>query len=258
MVNVANSINSRFGIGYAEYGSDSDPFNPNQIRFGDHAAEVHLFRSSDEALNFLKNILASGSPVVVFLNTGPVSVDFADVSDFWSTRSGDVSGHYMTVTGYDEKYIYLNDPTEPEGTAKDLPTSIENFLKAWEETFSPEVGSSGPFWMLYFLETGEQPEAADVLDWNLQVGMSAPDQIRAFAGNPGEDDFSCFSYREMARLRLEFANYLESNGFPEIAALYREAGNLFGAIGMDPQNLTGQLNAVADLEEEALALMANP
>ncbi|MGG3468317.1 C39 family peptidase [Neobacillus pocheonensis] len=79
--------------------------------------------------DLLKKI-SQGHPVWIITTTS-----FAPVSVFqtWDTPQGKIditfSEHSVVITGYDENYIYINDPY---GT-KNKKLDRENFIKAWEQ-----------------------------------------------------------------------------------------------------------------------------
>lgn len=252
MVNVVDMLGASFGLGLADFGSDSDTFNPNAISFTENAADVTYLRSSGEALDFLRRVLSSGRPVVVYINAEHVADSFAEVSTFWTNSVGSAASHYMTVTGYDADFIYLNDPTEPNGEAKNLTAPIEDFILAWEDTLTEELPPLGPFWMLYLIDTGAPASIERVLSWNAEVAAGSVDHLWSFSESPSDSEFSCFSYREIARGRLEFADYLAQNGLDDLAELYRQSGEIFGSIGLQPDNLISQLINSAEMEEAAL------
>ena len=72
-------------------------------------------------------------PVWVIINT-----DFSELSDkdfeVWYTTYGPVQitykQHSVLLTGYDEKYVYFNDPLDKK---RNRQIFIEEFEKAWEQ-----------------------------------------------------------------------------------------------------------------------------
>ncbi|RDU36850.1 hydrolase [Neobacillus piezotolerans] len=82
--------------------------------------------------------LAGGSPVWVIINTAYAPLQEANFKT-WDTPEGKVkitfNMHSVAVTGFDEDYIYFNDPY---GT-KDRKADRNNFIKAWEQMGSQAV-----------------------------------------------------------------------------------------------------------------------
>ncbi|WP_409271029.1 C39 family peptidase [Neobacillus sp. SCS-31] len=82
--------------------------------------------------------LAAGSPVWVIINTLYAPLGEANFKT-WDTPEGQVKitfkMHSVALTGFDENYIYFNDPY---GT-KDRKADRNNFIKAWEQMGSQAV-----------------------------------------------------------------------------------------------------------------------
>lgn len=77
--------------------------------------------------------IAAGSPVWVI-----VSIDFQPVPEdgwrTWHTRQGDIRvsfmEHSVLLTGYDEHYVYFNDPQKERGGSK---AEKSAFIEAWKQ-----------------------------------------------------------------------------------------------------------------------------
>ncbi|WP_316571629.1 C39 family peptidase [Neobacillus sp. YIM B06451] len=82
--------------------------------------------------------LAAGSPVWVIINTLYAPLGESNFTT-WDTPEGQVKitfkMHSVALTGFDENYIYFNDPY---GT-KDRKADRNNFIKAWEQMGSQAV-----------------------------------------------------------------------------------------------------------------------
>lgn len=82
--------------------------------------KVILFDNKGEALEKLKELVSSGNLVIIV---------------------GHYGNHYMVVTGYDDNYIYLNDPGADkvffekvdyqDGYQKEMKMLVDNFLEQW-------------------------------------------------------------------------------------------------------------------------------
>jgi hypothetical protein len=218
---------------------------------------VLYFDGADQALAYLQQAVAAGHPVVVHIDFYYVYDDFAAVSTHWQTGVGkDHASHFMTVTGYDADTIILNDPTDPTEAATNLPAGIGNFMLAWENAMDiigmPPIG---PYWMLYLAEAGQAPAAEDIIAWNADMAKTAPDEIRRFAANPNGEEFTRFMLNELARGRLEFANFLEQNGEAEAAVLYLQSSERLSTLVFQEVITTADVMPIAELEAQALALL---
>lgn len=97
-------------------------------------AEDLTGKSFDEVIGKL----AGGSPVWVIINTVYAPLGDANFTT-WDTPEGKVEitykMHSVALTGFDENYIYFNDPY---GT-KDRKADRNNFIKAWKQMGSQAV-----------------------------------------------------------------------------------------------------------------------
>jgi len=216
------------------------PPPPTEFNFKESAKEFKCFSNKEEATHYLKSIISSDKPVLVHLDLYYVADDFAKISPLWASWEKSHAGHFMTVTGYDENYVYINDPIEPDLAIKNMPTSHKNFLEAWKNGNNPKfMGHKlGPYWMLYFKDKAKRKSIKEIIAWNREISENTAFEI-------GEA-LNYFFIGEMAVGRLEFAKFLERNGYQNAANLYREAGNLYLK-----QPTIDELSLIADKEEEA-------
>ncbi len=212
---------------------------PTQFNFKESAKEVKYFSNEEEAIRYLKSIISSGKPVLVHLDFYYVTDDFAKISPFWAWEKFHDSD-FMTVTGYDEDYIYINNSIDPDLAIKNMPTSYKNFLEAWENGANPQMKGHklGPYWMLYLKDKAKRKSIKEIMAWNREISKNAAFEI-------GEA-LNYFFIGEMAVGRLEFAKFLERNGYQNAANLYREAGNLYLK-----KPTIDELSLIAGKEEEA-------
>ena len=219
--------------------SPAGPEPPAQFNFKESAKEVKYFSNKEEAARYLKSIISSGKPVMVHLDLYYVTDDFAKISPSWAWEKFHGS-HFMTVTGYDENYVYINDPTDSDLAIKNMPTSYKNFLEAWENGANPQVMGHklGPYWMLYLKDETKRKSIKEIMAWNKEISENTAFEIR--------EALNYEMIGEMAVGRLEFAKFLERNGYKEAASLYREAGNLYLK---KPE--VNDLFLIADKEEQA-------
>lgn len=77
--------------------------------------------------------LSKGDPIWVIINSTYVPLK-EDAFEMWHTPTGIVKvtskEHAVVMTGYDDQYIYINDPLHPY---KNRPVNRNDFKKAWEQ-----------------------------------------------------------------------------------------------------------------------------
>jgi len=211
-----------------------------------------------EAFELLKRLVSSDIPVEVHLDLFPIREPlstytsyFKRVFEFMGSRHTD---HYFTVTGYDESFVYLNDPTEKAaGMGNDIPVDISDFLSAWKNGNHPSLDEScrlGPYWMLFLGKRGTVKSADELLSWNKDIAAKAPGDIRKAADNPSIS--SLLHCNQMYRARKEFGVFMKQNGHIEAGNMFVEAAELFRGLCQSP-NPKADLLRIADLQEQALA-----
>ena len=86
-----------------------------------------------ESIDTVYERVRSGSPVWVIVNSRFTSLPDSEF-ETWNTQSGEVEityrEHSVVVVGYDENYVYLNDPLASEPYTS---VSREAFEAAWEQ-----------------------------------------------------------------------------------------------------------------------------
>lgn len=252
---LADNLNTSFTLGLKDGGNDSAFYYPSQLRFGSQAKEVIYFDDAEDSFAYLKSVVSSGNPVVIYIDCYYLYDDFALASDFWkNSMEKDHYDHYMVVTGYDKNNVYLNDPTDPTEAAANIPAKIENFMKAWEKV-SEIAQKLGPFWMIYLSDPVSQKPFNEIISWNTVMSKDAVFEIRKFAEKPNSLESTCFLLNELGRARTEFSNYLRKNGMAEPASLYKESGDVFSEIAFDMAVTTEKLNIIINKESEAMQLL---
>ena len=205
----------------------------------------------------MKRVISSDIPVMVHLDINFIKdALIANTSYMYCAFAFAGEGHldhYVTVTGYDEEYVYLNDPTESvEGMGKDIPANISDFLSAWENGANPalEEGSRmGPCWMLFLGERGMAKTPEELVAWNKDIAARAPGDIRKAAERP--NIMPLIHCSEMGRARYEFGAFLKENGYEEAGEIFLQISKLFQGLDISP-NQRGDMERIADLQEEAL------
>jgi len=205
----------------------------------------------------LKRAVGAGRPVMVYLNMFHVHDDFSQISKFWHDVLGkDKATHYMVVKGYDLENVYLNDPTDPTNAAGSLSAKWEDFMQAWGDTTDiPNAPPLGPFWMLYLESSGEIPGPKEMISLNLLRAIEAPAEIRSFAENVSDSEFTLFLLLELGNARKRFGEYLSRNGEAAGGDLYQQAGESIKQAVFSKTIDSGTMKQIADLEEEAIALL---
>ncbi|HEB46808.1 MAG TPA: hypothetical protein ENI19_03875, partial [Candidatus Nealsonbacteria bacterium] len=147
---------------------------PTQFNFKESAKEVKYFSNKEEATRYLKSIISSDKPVLVHLDLYYVTDDFAKISPSWAWEKFHAS-HFMIVTGYDENYVYINDPDDPDLAIKNMPASYKNFLEAWENGANPQMEGHklGPYWMLYLKDKAKRKSIKEIMAWNREISENA-------------------------------------------------------------------------------------
>jgi hypothetical protein len=228
-------------------------WDPEQIKVNvkDAAKKIEYFNDEDEAFDFLKRAIASGYPVEVKIN----------LIHLYQNNPNLQISHHMVVNGYDEKYVYMNDPNDPDKPAK-LKFGIQLFKSAWSNIKEPmQPANNGPLWMLFIKKTGKAKTMDDILAWNKQRASRTPSEIRLLSGDfpsdkiePSNDALGAYvRIQDLAGMRAEYANFLKKNGKTDAAALYQQSSDLwYGLIKSNTRS--DDLKKIADLEEKAQSL----
>lgn len=262
ITNASRNLDAPFIIGLAYGGSDSA--DPGNFGLKNKASKTFYFKDYNEALNHLKAVIASNHPVMVFLDHTYIHDDFAKVSSYWKSKTKPNSttfwlSSFFVVTGYDEEYIYIDDPGDPTQAGTDLPARIENFKLAWEKSGQGgknlNTNNLGPYWMFYLQELGKGKSAEEILAWNISAGKDTPDEIMKFGTNPKNSAVLGGTLGHLSVGRAAFADYLDKNGKAEAATLYRKSSNLIWLLKQPKELTTANIAALADLEKQALALL---
>jgi len=225
------------------------------------AKQVFWMESEDEVFNLLKRLISSGIPVEVYLDCNFVKEALVANTSYWETifnfhetyLGSRHASHYFVATGYDESFVYLNDPTEKQaGMGKDIPVDISGFLSAWQNGNHPTFAEEeriGPYWMLFLGKKGTAKSLDELLSWNKDIAVKAPEEIRKAADNPNIN--SLIHCGNMYRARQEFGAFLKRNGYQEAGDIFIEIAELFSGL-CQSQNQQADLLRIADLQEQAL------
>lgn len=222
----------------------------------EEAKGIFWAQDEDDAFNLLKRVISSGIPVAVHLDLAPIERPMSAHTS-WAGKALQVMAHvdhYMTVTGYDKSYVYLNDPSEKApGWGKDIPVGIAGFLNAWKNGNHQAFGAEsriGPYWMLFLGKRGTAKSVSELLSWNKQIAAKAPEEIRKAANKP--NIMGLVHSNEMYRSRKEFGAFLQANGHQEAGSMFLQAADLLKGLSRS-WNKKRDLLKLADLQEQALA-----
>jgi hypothetical protein len=262
ITNASSNLGASFILGLATGGSDS--VDPTNFGLKNKALKTVYFKDGDEALNYLKTVIASNHPVLVFLDHTYIYDDFAKVSSYWksSTKPDSTTfwlSSFFTVTGYDEEYIYIDDPGDPTQAGADLPTKVGNFNLAWEKSgqggTNLNTNNLGPYWMFYLPQLGDRKSVDDTIAWNAAVGKDTPTEIMTFSTNLIDSTLLKGTLGHLSVGRAAFADYLDKNGKADAAALYRKSSSLIWSLNQLKNLTPSNVTALSDLEQQALALL---
>lgn len=241
IMHAADGLGYNYNLGVKNSGTA----NSYAATFTSNASRLLSFSSESEAVRQLEIVINSGRPLMVHLDSYYVKDEFAKTSEFWKNNWGDAhSSHFMVVTGYNDTHVYINDPTEPDLSIKNMEVPIESFLDAWYYGNQVEEGAQlGPYWMLYLdWNTNNRTSVERILEWNYDISSDTYDQIKK---SSNEGDFG-----ELGVGRREFGNFLIANGYEEAGESYVELGELY----LTTPNIE-EMKTVADLEDEARDLL---
>lgn len=225
------------------------------------AQQIISMEDEDGIFELLKRLISSDTPVMVHLDVTLLKEALVSYCPYWETifewqetyMASTHIDHYMTVTGYDESFVYLNDPTD--GTAdggKDIPVAIADFLNSWKNGNHPSFAEEsliGPYWMLFLGERGAATSTSELLSWNRDIATEAVSEIRQATNDPTVSEL--IHCNGMYRAREEFGAFLQENGYTEAGDIFLEISQLFAGLcqSSDPG---ADLLEIADLLEQAL------
>jgi len=135
--NVRIAYSKNYVEEYADFYNSQLLVNP--------AEQTILFDDQDGAFNYLKSLISSDVLVMIVVHNG---------------------NHFVIATGYDEDYIYTNDPGWDNGydykidsgpDLKQRRIAIDDFLKEWsisgqEEEIGGKIGFPGDYGMIWLVE----------------------------------------------------------------------------------------------------------
>ncbi len=212
--------------------------------------------SEGELIDRLKDLIASGSPAIVWLD-----------NDAWWTRYFEsITGgpEPLVVTGYDENYIYAHvSTTDPSDENRSVP--VNSFSDGWGGQITPII--------LYLIETGEKKTDSEILSELKIHAENAPAKLRACAdgiengtvslGVPGTMSLS-FNLEQYGALRDNVSVYLREQGYEEMAGIFENSADKFWRAyetyeatdggGNTPNEVAEILREIAEIENRAYNL----
>ena len=225
------------------------------------AKQIISTSDEDESFELLKRLISSDIPVMVHLDINFMRESlinycpyWKDIFDWQDAHMGSTHiDHYMPVSGYDQSFVYLNDPTEKqEDLGTDIPIGITDFLTAWKNGNHPsfsEESHIGPYWMLFLGERKTTKSADELISWNKGIAAEAVSRIRQAAEKPNVNE--TIHCNGMYRARKEFGAFLEQAGCEEAGNMFIEISELFRGL-CQSSNPKADLLRIADLQEQSL------
>ena len=232
--------------------SNRDTERRTDLDFDNSAANIITFDSTERALNCIRTVIASGNPVLVHLDTIFVRDELRQSSRTWGLKHEPVhESHFFVVTGYDEVNIYLNDPSNPEPSGKDMWVPVGNFMQAWKEGSNDLIPGPkmGPYWMLRPLGRNAAKTPQEIVAWNKEISTDVAAQIKR--GYPSDAEFYTEQVADIARGRQEFAKFLKKNGYMKAGDLYQQAADGYAALRAGQSDIYST-EAIAALEKQGL------
>ena len=204
------------------------------------AGEENIIHFSDknEVFLFLKELIDEETPVIVGL-----------------------PGHFVVLTGYDNKNVFINNPTKPTIAIKQSYTT-ENFL---EDSMWAGPGC----FMQWFSKTHKGKNIDDIMWMLKEAAKRAHKNINYYAQLTANgtiiDDYTdpvsgnnvnhLQALEKIARYREHIFDFLDSQGYEEIAEKYKESATKFTEASTLPQKQrSAVLKQIAEIEEEAYDL----
>jgi len=204
------------------------------------AGEENIIRFLDEteAFLFLKELINDGTPAIVGF---PM--------------------HFEVVVGYDNDNVFLNNPQVSFSTKDTF--SNNNFLSAW---------SHSGYYLQWFTKSHEKKNIDDIMWMLKEAAKRAHKNIKDYAKQTEDgiiiDDYTGpisgnnvnhpENLRATALYRAHLSEFLNAQGYDEIAAKYEESAEKFTEASTLSQNQrVSVLNQIAEIEEEAYNLFVN-
>jgi hypothetical protein len=181
------------------------------------------YSGADEALLYLKALLSSGRPVQVHVD----KYYLPTLTSYVAPNRG--SSHSILVNGYESDSIFVTETYSDENDKdqfKNVRIPVAEFMEAWDKGGKrPGVRSpvkTGPYWMLFLLETeGNQLNKAslsEILDMQREFSARNEETIRRNLTS----NFSRTAWNDIAIKKGLFADYLADNGYTDAADAYRQ------------------------------------
>lgn len=142
------NLGSSVYLGYLK-GSDLNPLKMWTHGLDNSEEQVKTFSSSDEALLYLKRLIASKIPVIAIVEWDLAKPEGAG-------EEGAKNDHFTVVVGYDENHIYTNDPSPDRGSGVYAYTTAD-FLERWNlrGTTSRQAAFLGDYGMIFLKPKAE-------------------------------------------------------------------------------------------------------
>jgi len=248
-IRAHQNYNVSWVVGYVKGSNDGGYFN------GTGAIGKIIFDSQD-ALNNLKAILASGYPVQVHLDLYYIR---DQIPKYSTGHFSPGASHFMAVTGYDQNYIYVNETIQPEtdgSDVKDIPVTIGSFLNAWS-------WQGHGYWLLFIPSTSVSKRPfSEILNWQRELAANTPSDIRRFASDLSTGKVNVpegYYFSKLYHVKRLFSEFLGSNKYYKAADLYSQIATKYNScFSATALEIANTLNEIADLEEQAITAISKP
>ncbi|MGA2093615.1 MAG: BtrH N-terminal domain-containing protein [Sedimentisphaerales bacterium] len=225
-----------FGVGYsAGYKGRA----PGIVKGAD---SFTCFKTVDDAANWLKELIAAGTPVQVHADTA-----------YLANYGGIHGSHYVVVYGYDESSIYYCENGGDDGTRENMELNWDDFKAAWYDCYMVWLNNA-PIrldndWILAWL-------ARDIEMTNKTKSPTGPDAIRTAAAairkginrNIALNGWMISVYGNWRPYMVEF---LYDAGHPDLAVQFEQACAKWKTI-LDMPLSNPDWNVICDLMEQAV------
>jgi hypothetical protein len=263
------------GIGYSiGYGAGGGGGMSNMAG----ADAITLFEDEAEAVYFLKNLIAAGTPVQVHLDFNYVKEDAGVIYRFWRDMPDEPSSHFVLIHGYNEDYVYYTDNSplsntedlneDGKGDGVGVPLPWDHFLDAWratEDFTNDKATKTGPYFLLYLTSGPNLVPDDELLGYLYRDGIDGPEILRQGADAIRDGGDASVILREYTRDRKmelvpSIQEVLDEMGLSEVAEKYEQMEAIWQDIrdiNTAGATVADALDEITDLVEDSWELLEN-